>query len=75
MDLEQAEKIVELIVEDGGEASVYPNYSGRGMYGRTVVGITVSRGEDLGFYAAKAGLKKRDLPSRTDSMGKDLIYY
>lgn len=44
------------------------SYSGRGMYGRTCVGITTDEPEDL---IADAGIKG----ARTDSMGKRTIVY
>ena len=74
MNLKQAEKIVELILADEGEASLYPDYSGRGMFGKTVPAVVT--GDDFGFYAAKAGLSKSQLPGRRDHMGKtDMVYY
>lgn len=75
MTLEQAEAIVEAMEEDGAKASVYPDYSGRGMFGKTCVGIVTDSPELVGYAAAEAGVPKRDLPRRRDSMGLDVILY
>jgi hypothetical protein len=75
MTLEQATKIVEAIENDGGSASVYEEYSGRGMFGRTCVGIVTDSPESVGYAAAEVGVPKKDLPTRRDSMGRDLILY
>ena len=46
MTKQRANKIVKQVIEDGGEAELRENYSGRCMYGKTTVGVVVSnRGE------------------------------
>lgn len=40
-----AERIVEAIENNDGEARIYENYSGRGMYGKTTTGVVVENGD------------------------------
>jgi len=75
MTLEQAEAIVERMEDEGASARVYRDYSGRGMFGKTCVGIVTDSPELVGFCAAEAGVPKRDLPRRRDSLGFDTILY
>ena len=75
MNLEQATKIVERMEAEGAKASVYPSYSGRGMFGKTCVGITTDSPELVGYCASEAGVPRKELPKRSDSMGLDLILY
>ena len=41
MQKELAQLLVEIMEDAGEEASIYENYSGRGMYGRTTTGLVV----------------------------------
>ena len=81
---------VEILNEYGHEASVYEDYSGRGMYGDTVDGITADcSGALIGWAIVVATAESMDgddyrdihevakdlLPSRTDSLGLSKIYY
>jgi hypothetical protein len=63
--------------EDPDDYSVVPDYSGRAMYGRTCVAVTLPGHKValLGFAAALAGIHPDALPTRTDNMGRDLIVY
>jgi hypothetical protein len=55
------------------------SYSGRGMYGRSCVGVVIPRGESLirigVVLGAALGDDALDLEERTDSMGLDTIVY
>ena len=94
MNLELATKTVELLNDNDFIAEVYENYSGRGMYGSTVPGITTNAsGAVVGFHLAMAVLylkeqsggeieaiealyeEVRKIPTRSDSLGLDAIYY
>jgi hypothetical protein len=81
MNIDQAREIVEMLDCTGNyDSSVYENYSGRGMYGDTCIGIVTNASPILvGYYAAKLenDLEMEDdqLPIRSDNMGKDIIYY
>lgn len=79
MTLEQATDLVaELAGEYGVNASVYEGYSGRGMFGRSVVGIILDSTGDLitlGYAAAELEIPIGDLPQRTDSLGLGVIIY
>jgi hypothetical protein len=69
----------------GIECNTYPDYRGRGMYGRTTCGVVVSNTADFAVICAAAG---RSVPEaevsdflaeirnvRTDSLGLDIIVY
>lgn len=80
-------KLAEILEEDGdGQVRIYENYSGRGMFGQTTVGIVVDQGCDLAglIYNAAgqiaAAKETGELDEfcgtiRQDSMGHDTIYY
>ena len=63
-----AEKIVQKLQDAGYRASVYENYSGRGMYGRTVMGIDTDA-DPVSFKR----ISKRAM--RSDNLGMGYIYY
>jgi hypothetical protein len=76
MNADQAEAIVVKLKDMGKDASVYLNYDGRG--GRnTPVAIVCEPGAALtiGYLACEVGVPIEDLPSRSDSLGTDIIYY
>jgi len=75
MTLEQAKKIVAILGEDGIEARVYENYSGRGMCGMTCTGIVCDDPVAVGYAAGKAKVPMGDIPKRRDSMGMSKIIY
>lgn len=75
MTLEQAEAIVEALEREGASASVYPDYSGRGMFGKTCVGIVTDSPALVGFVVAELGFPKDALPRRRDSLGLETILY
>ena len=75
MTFDEAEGIVDLMVDEGYEAEVRAEYSGRGMYGKTVVGIVADDIVLIGYFAAKAGVEIDDLPRRQDSMGTSIVVY
>lgn len=75
MTLDQAKKIVEILNDEGVEARVYENYSGRGMYGATCTGIVCDDPVSVGAAASRARVKKADRPRRSDNLGRSLIIY
>lgn len=89
MDKRIAEIIVEACEENDVEASIYEDYSGRGMYGKTTTGVVVS-GSACDVLVAviqsahlfcheccesdeDALLNLRSI--RQDNMGRDMIIY
>ncbi len=76
MDLEQAEEIVAIMEEEGLNAEVHEDYSGRGMYGSKCTGIVTDNVAAVAWAAGKTGMDWSDVPDRTDNMGKsDMIVY
>jgi len=75
MTLEQAQEIVEFICGNGCKASVYEDYSGRGMYGETCTGIVTDEPTMVGYACGALGVDFDDVPSCTDNMGLDTILY
>jgi len=82
---EQAEQIVEWLIDYGvheaEEFNIRPDYSGRGMYEDTCVGIVASETRWL-FIAIGALVQSGDFDeqafewfTRRDSMGYDTIVY
>lgn len=52
-----ANALVEIICDAGGEAQIYENYSGRGMFGKSTTGIYSSEsnmGDILGYVIQEA---------------------
>jgi hypothetical protein len=85
MTKEQAQFIVDAILETGEEANVYENYSGRGMYGDTTTGVVtdLSAGQILAAVVNQIKYSELD-PSEIveldenvsqDSMGRGIIIY
>jgi hypothetical protein len=79
MTLEQARQIVEFIEEnlwdEVEEIDLREEYSGRGMYGRTVPAIVIDNPTWIGYAAGALGIEPRDIPQRTDSMGLSTVVY
>lgn len=87
MKLELAKMIVDALEQNGDEAELRKDYSGRGMYGKTTAAIVTEASPILiGFLAAQSicdnegeeGLfdfDTRDLPKQSDSMGLSKVYY
>lgn len=77
--------VVEKLQEAGHEASFYPDYSGRGMYGSTCPGIVTDAGAAMvGFLIACVCAGDEDtwledhtdlVPTRWDNMGLSMIFY
>jgi hypothetical protein len=83
MKIETAKAIVEAAESIGSEASVYEDYSGRGMYGKTTAGVVLSS-MTAAIAAAAAAVADADEPRDMaddlgnlswDSMGRDIIIY
>lgn len=88
MDRAVAEKIVEAVNENGGEARLYEEYSGRGMYGKTTTGVVIIDGDIVSSVISNADLfvdvdedsgycnPKFDMRRmRYDQLGLNEIYY
>lgn len=88
MDKELAEKLVEMLNNEGDEAEVYEGYSGRGMYGKTTTGVVcdglglllticICRADELVVNDAENYPSPMFSPTEfsTDSMGQDTIIY
>ena len=87
MEKELAEKLVELLNDEGDEAEVYEGYSGRGMYGKSTTGVTcsslalllavvINRADE--FCEEKEGWPEPKFSTTEfsyDSMGRDTIIY
>lgn len=71
----QAEKIVKVLEEDGIEASIRDDYSGRCMYGATCVAIVCDDPMAVGYAAGKARIPSKDRPKRQDNMGLSMVLY
>ena len=72
MKLENAQKIVSSLERIGVEASLYENYSGRGMFGTATTGIVVGSAGSVETTMKMLGIEDS---CRTDSMGLDVIVY
>jgi len=77
MTIEQANAIAEFLEDEGWreDVTVHEDYSGRGMYGKTVAGISGVNPVWVGWAAGQLGLSEDDLPHRQDSLGMDIIVY
>ena len=76
LTLENARLIIEAVEEHtNAEVSIHEDYSGRGMYGKTCVGIVSNDVGAVYWAAGKIGLDYADIPHRQDSMGLDTILY
>tara|TARA_R100000664_G_C2734977_1_gene124625 strand:- start:590 stop:820 length:231 start_codon:yes stop_codon:yes gene_type:complete len=76
MTIEQANAIAEFLENEGAEdVTVHEDYSGRGMYGKTVAGISGANPVWVGWAAGQLGLREDDLPRNQDSLGYDIIVY
>lgn len=86
MTLDQAKELVEELLVYGCEARVMEDYSGRGMYGKSVPAIILESHSDILTLAYLAGAKSEsgadnfemsidELPTRTDSMGLGVVVY
>lgn len=63
------------------DGTAYPNYSGRGMYGKTCVGIVIEENDLLKLGISIANLFDDDVKEyladnyKTDTMGHKVIVY
>jgi len=63
--------LLKLLYEHADDVqTIYKEYSGRGMYGKTCFGIIVEPYTDL-----ETELEKYDVMGHTDNMGRDIIIY
>lgn len=70
---------VQLMQDDGIDASIYEDYSGRGMYGATTTGIVSPDAFTAAMYLGIAWAQTDDcaeMPTlRSDNMAMDTIIY
>jgi len=57
---------------DGFKASFYEDYSGRGMFGRTCIGVVV---DDVYEFQDRCFMRNIKIKPKTDDMGKSTIVY
>lgn len=77
--------VVERLQQAGHEAEVFPDYSGRGMYGRTCPAIVTDAPAALVGFMVAAVVAGDDetyvedhtdlVPTRSDNMGLSMVYY
>lgn len=72
MKLEHAQQIVDHLNDEGIDATVYEEYSGRFMYGRTTAGVVTRHSDDVCIAIGRLGIPH---DPRRDSMGLDQIVY
>ena len=72
MKIENAEAIAEALQDEGIEAEVHEDYSGRGMYGESTAGVVAGVATEVTWFMGKLGIDDR---RRVDSMGRDCIVY
>ena len=72
MKLEHAKKIVDALRDEGYEAEVCEDYSGRGMYGEYTTGVVAGVATEVTWFMGKLDI---DDCRRVDSMGRDCIVY
>lgn len=79
-------KTMKLLVKTGKELDIditeYPNYSGRGMYGKKTCGVVCSKSDFTTIIASVdlTGEEKKEFVREvknicSDNMGLDMIYY
>jgi hypothetical protein len=76
MQMQDAVELMNFLENQGFDAKLYEDYSGRGMYGNTTTGVTTdaSPGE-MEFMEEEMEEAEIDPAFRKDSMGLDYIYY
>jgi hypothetical protein len=64
MTVDEAHAIVQQLQEEGVDAEVMEDYSGRGMFGRTCPAITGERAilTEIGYAASQIGMARSDVP-------------
>jgi len=78
---EQVDEIALWVTDQGVEAEPRYDYSGRGMYGKTCIGFTMPGDGALLLGMALMAVLDEDEATemarmlRTDSMGRDTIFY
>lgn len=77
MKLETAQNVADYLVGRCYEATVDEEYSGRFMYGKTVPAIvTNAPAAVVGFAVAEMTENDfREVPTRSDNMGLQMVYY
>ena len=78
MNQEQADDTVDYLDRAlGVEAEVRDKYSGRGMYGDSVLAIVIDSGDEMaiGYVWRCLGFDYDDLPSNVDNFGLRIVLY
>lgn len=79
MTEEQAGYLTEILDHEGVEYELYPDYSGRCMYGSKTHGVVVNNLADVLVAALNCALDHDERPRftsfRYDNMGYDMILY
>jgi hypothetical protein len=83
MDLKLAEILVEVLGDDGVDASLRESYSGRGMYGKDTAGVVIGDVTDLlaaiinnaSMFCEEEDEMFYVNGFKQDSMGKGMIIY
>ena len=77
MKLDDALTLIEFLEDEGYNATLYEDYSGRCMYGNVTVGVTTDM-QPVEMEEAEEQLEEGyqiDYSFRSDNMGLDYIYY
>ena len=79
LTIDQATEVADLMANMGiHDVETLDDYSGRGMFGRTCVALTMDGTNGLlamAYAAATLGIPFEDLPTTTDGMGYRLVVY
>lgn len=76
MQFEAAIDLKDFLQDQGYDAELYEDYSGRGMFGRTTTGVTSDATPyDVNEMQEDMEEAEIDPAFRKDSMGLDYIYY
>jgi len=72
MKQDQAQLLSDALYDEGYDASINDDYSGRGMYGKTTYAVTSDAApDDVAYACGKADLSR----PQSDNMGLDFVYY
>jgi len=77
MKLDEALQLIEFLGDEGYDAKLYEDYSGRAMYGNVTTGVTTAM-RPVEMEEAEDRLENDyeiDHSFRFDNMGLDYIYY
>lgn len=72
MKLKNAQRIVKCLEAEGTEASLYEDYSGRGMWGTTTTAVAADDSDDVLRVMGVLGIEDT---RRVDSLGYGYVAY